>query len=252
VGEALAACSFSVAVDELYHFVWDEFCDWYLELAKSRLYSDDPATRTAAAGHAMFVLDGVVRLAHPFMPFVTEEIASHYGATPLLERAYVVVAPADVRPDDEAALERFQAAVQALRTYRADQHIPPAQVLRAAFVADDDADPTHALYESFADAFRALARIAIGGAADDDGTVVLVPGGRFEVAAPTVDRGEERARLRSQIAKLDAEVARSQTKLANTGFVERAPQAVIDKERAKLAGYLADRDELDARLLGLS
>ena len=252
VGEALAACSFSVAVDELYHFVWDEFCDWYLELAKSRLYSDDPATRTAAAGHAMFVLDGVVRLAHPFMPFVTEEIASHNGATPLLERAAGVVAPADVRPDDEAALERFQAAVQALRTYRADQHIPPAQVLRAAFVADDDADPTHALYESFADAFRALARIAIGGAADDDGTVVLVPGGRFEVAAPTVDRGEERARLRSQIAKLDAEVARSQTKLANTGFVERAPQAVIDKERAKLAGYLADRDELDARLLGLS
>ena len=81
---------------------------------------------------------------------------------------------------------------------------------------------------------------------------MLAPGGRFEVAAPTVDRGEERARLRAQIAKLEAEIARSQTKLDNTGFVERAPQAVIDKERAKLAGYLADRDELDARLLSLS
>jgi valyl-tRNA synthetase len=255
VSDALAICNFSVAVDELYHFVWDEFCDWYLELVKARLYSDDAATRAAAAGHAMFVLDGVVRLAHPFMPFVTEEIASHYGATPLLGRAYAVTAPADVRPHDEAALERLQAAVQAVRTYRADQHIPPAQVLGAAFVADDGGDAVRALYESFADAFRALARIAIGGQAggdDVEARVVLVPGGRFEVAAPTVDRDEERARLRAQIAKLEAEIGRSQTKLENTGFVERAPQAVIDKERAKLAGYLADRDELDARLLSLS
>ena len=165
----------------------------------------------------------------------------------------MVAQPADARPSDEAALAELQAAVQALRTYRADQHIPPGQVVQAAFVADDGADAARALYESFADAFRALARIAIGavqGAGDE--TVVLVPGGRFEVAAPTVDRGEELSRLRVQIAKLDAEIGRSQTKLANTGFVERAPQAVIDKERTKLAGYLADRDELDARLLSLS
>jgi len=85
-------------VEKLYHFVWDEVCDWYLELVKARLYGDDPRLAPRRAGHAMFVLDGVVRLAHPFLPFVTEEIASHYGAAPLLERAHAVAGPDDLRP----------------------------------------------------------------------------------------------------------------------------------------------------------
>jgi valyl-tRNA synthetase len=262
VDEALAACDFSGAVEKLYHFVWDEVCDWYLELVKARLYGDDPETRATAAGHAMFVLDGVVRLAHPFLPFVTEEIASHYGAAPLLERAHAVAGPDDLRPDDEAALTQVQAAIQALRTSRADQRIPPGKVLNASFVADDNAagEAARSLYQSFDEAFRALARVAIGvsgapGAPADGGdgeTVVPAPGGRFAVAAPRIDRGAEAARLRAQIDKLDAEVRRSEAKLANEGFVARAPQAVIDKERAKLAAYLAERDELAARLGDLS
>jgi valyl-tRNA synthetase len=244
-----------VAVDELYHFVWDEVCDWYLELVKPRLYSDDAETRAAAAGHAMFVLDGVARLAHPFLPFVTEEMASHYGAAPLLERAYAVAGPDDVRPGDEAALALVQGAIQALRTYRADQRIPPAQILSASFVADEDGgDATNLLYGSFHDAFRALSRIEIDAPAPGRHveTVVLVPGGRFEIATPTIDRGEEVSRLRAQVDKLAAEVRRSEAKLTNAGFVERAPRAVIDKERAKLADYVADRDELAARLRSLS
>ena len=262
VDEALAACDFSAAVERLYHFVWDEVCDWYLELVKVRLYSDDPETRATAAGHAMFVLDGVVRLAHPFLPFVTEEIASHYGAAPLLERGHAVAGPADLRPGDEAALTQVRTAIQALRTSRADRRIPPGKVLSASFAADENAagKAARSLYESFDEAFRALARVALGApgapAASVDGgdgeAVVLVPGGRFAVAAPSIDRGAEAARLRAQIDKLDAEVRRSEAKLANDGFVARAPQAVIDKERAKLAAYLADRDELAARLGDLS
>ncbi len=258
VRDAFAACDFSEAVDDLYHFVWDEVCDWYLELVKPRLYSDDPATRAAAAGHALFVLDGVVRLAHPFLPFVTEEIASHYGAAPLLERDWALAGPDDLRPADEVALAQVQAAIQALRVYRAEQRISPAQVLGAAFVADPGNDAGGAaaarLYDSFAEAFRGLSRIDLAAAAQGGGeeTVVLVPGGRFEVSAPRVDRAEELARLRAQIDKLEAEVRRSQAKLAQAGFVAQAPPAVVDKERAKLAGYLADRDELAARVRSLS
>jgi valyl-tRNA synthetase len=269
VREALGGYGFSVAVDELYHFVWDEVCDWYLELVKGRLYSDDAATRAAAAGHAMYVLDGVVRLLHPFMPFVTEEIAAHYGAAPLLEGRYAVAADGDRRPADEADLDRVRAAVAALRSYRADHRIAPGAVLGATFVADA-ADPdgagAPALYGAFAFAFRTLAKVelaAAGAAPAADGAatpghdaadtaVVLAPGGRFEVAAPAVDRAEELRRLRAQLEKLDGEVRRSEAKLANPGFVERAPQAVIDKERAKLAVYRADRDELAARVAGLS
>jgi len=136
VRAVLVAYNFSEAVDELYHFVWDEVCDWYLELVKPRLYSDDAQTRAAAAGHALFVLDGVVRLAHPFLPFVTEEIASHYGAAPLLERAWALTGSGDLAPDAEAALVQVQTAIQALRAYRAEQRIPPSQILGAAFVAD--------------------------------------------------------------------------------------------------------------------
>jgi len=254
VRAALEACNFAIAVDELYHFVWDEVCDWYLELVKARLYSDDAETRATAAGHAMFVLDAVVRLAHPFLPFVTEEIAAHYGAAPLLRRDYPLAAPGDARPNDEAAVAQVQAAIQALRTYRADQRIAPAQILSATFVADDGGDEARGLYASFAGAFRALSRIEIDASpgGGDGETVVLVPGGRFEVAAPSVDRTEEASRLRAQVEKLEAEVRRSEAKLGSAGFIERAPQAVVDKERAKLAGYIADRDELAARLRSLS
>ncbi|HMK93739.1 MAG TPA: class I tRNA ligase family protein, partial [Thermoleophilia bacterium] len=252
VGEALDVFAFSVAVDELYHFVWDEVCDWYLELVKPRLYSDDPETRSVAAGHAMYVLDGVVRLLHPFMPFVTEEIASHYGAAPLLDARYAVAGEDDRSPSDEEDLGQVQAAIQALRTYRADHRIAPADVLTTTFVADDGSR-TAELYAAFAPAFRSLARVTLAGAAaGGDETMVLVPGGRFEVAAPQVDRSEELARLRAQLEKLEGEVRRSEAKLGNTGFVSRAPEAVVEKERAKLAGYLADRDELAARLESLS
>jgi len=210
--------------------------------------------REATAATLRATLIDALKLLHPFMPFVTEEIAGHYGADPLLERHYPVAAPGDARPTDEAAVAQVQAAIQALRTYRADQRIAPAQVLSATFVADDGGDEARGLYASFADAFRALSRMEIdvspGGG--DGETVVLVPGGRFEVAAPSVDRAEEANRLRAQVEKLEAEVRRSEAKLANAGFVERAPQTVIDKERAKLAAYVADRDELAARLRSLS
>jgi valyl-tRNA synthetase len=266
---ALDGCAFSVAVDELYHFVWDEVCDWYLELVKARLYSDDAATRATAAGHAMYVLDGVVRLLHPFLPFVTEEIASHYGAAPLLAGRFAVASDGDRRPADEADLDRLRAAVQAVRAYRADHRIAPGEVLGAAFVADagdPEGEGTAALYAALAFAFRALAKVELGpaagapaaataaptAAAGAETAVVLVPGGRFEVAAPSVDRAEELRRLRAQLERLEAEVRRSEAKLANAGFVERAPRAVIDKERAKLAAYRADRDELAARVGGLS
>ena len=77
---------FAAAVDTLYHFVWDEFCDWYLELVKVRLYGEDEAQKAQAGGHARWLLAQIVRLLHPFLPFVTEEIAAQYGEAPLLER----------------------------------------------------------------------------------------------------------------------------------------------------------------------
>ncbi len=251
VNEALDAYAFSVAVDTLYHFVWDEFCDWYLEMVKPRLYGDDEAARRAAAGHARYVLDRIVRMLHPFLPYVTEEIAAQYGAAPLLDGAYAALPGDALSPADEEAIGAVQAAVQALRVWRADSGTAPGAVLSARFVADDGRLPE--VFAAFGDVFRSLARVEV---AFGDGTagehVVLIPGGRFELSSSASDRAAEAERLRGQIAKLDAEVARVEAKLGRPEFVERAPASVVDKERAKLAGFVADRDELRARLGALS
>jgi valyl-tRNA synthetase len=250
VEAAVAEYDFTAAVDALYHFVWDEFCDWYLELAKVRLYGDDETAKAQAAGHARWMLDQIVRLLHPFMPFVTEEIAEQYGAAPLLMQDHPRHDDALLAPHDEKAIGELQAAVDALRRFRAEAELPPGKVLEAVFV--EDVAGAAARYAPYAGAFRALARTAVAFAGDpeQDATVVVVPGGRLEVAA-AVDKAEEIARLEQQLAKAAAEVGRGEAKLSNEKFVSKAPEAVVAKEREKLAGYVAERDGLAARLAQL-
>jgi valyl-tRNA synthetase len=250
VEAAVTVYDFTAAVDALYHFVWDEFCDWYLELIKVPLYGEDEARKAQVAGHARWMLDQIVRLLHPFMPFVTEEIAEQYGAAPLLRQDHPRHDEALLAPDDEKAIGELQAAVDALRRFRADAEIPPGKVLEAVFVSDDAG--MRERLERYAGVLRAMARTAIAFTGDpaEDATVVLVPGGRLEVAA-AVDKAEEMARLEQQLSKADAEVRRGEAKLGNEKFVGRAPEAVVAKEREKLAVHVAERDELAARLAQL-
>ena len=183
VEEAVAVYDFTAAVDALYHFVWDEFCDWYVELIKVPLYGEDEAKKAQAAGHARWMLDQIVRLLHPFMPFVTEEIAAQYGAAPLLRQQHPRRDEARLAPDDEQAIGELQAAVDALRRFRAEAEIPPGKVLAAVFAGDAGA----------ADALRAVrGRLPRPGphrprlrraSRRTDATVVIVPGGRLLVAA---------------------------------------------------------------------
>jgi len=250
VEEAVTGFDLAAAIDTLYHFVWDELCDWYLELVKVRLYGEDEVQKAQAGGHARWLLAQVVRLLHPFLPFVTEEIAAQYGEAPLLERAHPLYDEALLAPDDEAAVGELQAVVDALRRFRAAAEVPPGKVLEALFVADGGGAAGR--YAPYAAAFRALARTAVRfeGAPDAEATVVLAPGGRLEVAA-VVDKAEEVARLEQQLGKIAAEISRGQAKLANEGFTGRAPAAVVAKERDKLAAHVADGDELAARLAHL-
>ena len=250
VEAAVTVYDFTAAVDALYHFVWDEFCDWYVELIKVPLYGEDEVDKAQVAGHARWMLDQIVRLLHPFMPFVTEEIAEQYGAAPLLRQDHPRRDEALLAPEDEKAIGELQAAVDALRRFRADAEIPPGKVLEAVFVSDDSDVKEH--YEHYAGVFRAMARTALAftGEPAEDATVVLVSGGRLEVAA-AVDKAEEIVRLEQQLAKAEAEVVRGEAKLANEGFTSRAPEAVVANEREKLAAHVAERDGLAARLAQL-
>jgi valyl-tRNA synthetase len=193
------------------------------------------------------MLEQIVAMLHPFMPFVTEEIAAQYRATPLLEQRYPAVDDTALSPLDEQAVANVQAAVNALRGYRAEMKVAAAKVLAATFVADDaDADD---LYRAYAETLRTLARteVVFAAANQQEATIVLVPDGRFEVSS-AVDRDEEITRLQAQLAKVEAEVRRSEQKLANEKFVARAAAAIVAQERAKLATFVADRDELAQRL----
>ncbi|MCX6364248.1 MAG: valine--tRNA ligase [Actinobacteria bacterium] len=250
VEAAVTVFDFAAAIDTLYHFVWDEFCDWYLELVKVRLYGEDELQKAQAGGHARWQLAQIVRLLHPFLPFVTEEVAAQYGEAPLLEREHPLHDEALLAPADEAAVAELQAVVEALRRFRAEAEVPPGKVLTAVFVAESGGAAGR--YAPYAAAFRALVRteVRFEGEPDAEATVVLVPGGRLEVAA-VVDKAEESARLEQQLGKIAAEISRGEAKLANEGFAGRAPEAVVAKEREKLAAHVADRDELAARLAHL-
>jgi valyl-tRNA synthetase len=196
------------------------------------------------------MLDQIVRLLHPFLPFVTEEIAEQFGAAPLLQQQHPRRDDVQLAPDDEKGIGELQAAVDALRRFRAETEIPPGKVLAAVFVGDGAGAAGR--YAPYAGAFRALARteVAFEGEPEADATVVLVPGGRLEVAA-AVDKAEEVARLEQLLAKAEAEVERGEAKLGNEKFVGRAPEAVVAKEHEKLAGHVAERDGLAARLAQL-
>jgi len=250
VEAAVTVFDFAEAVDTLYHFVWDEFCDWYLELVKVRLYGEDEAQKAQAAGHARWLLDQIMRLLHPFLPFVTEEVAAQYGEAPLLERQHPLHDEALLSPPDEAAVGELQVVVDALRRFRAEAEVPPGKVLEAVFVAEGGGAAGR--YAPYAAAFRALARTEVRFEGDPyaDVTVVLVPGGRLEVAS-VVDKAEEVSRLEQQLGKIEAEIKRGEAKLATEGFTGRAPEVVVAKERDKLAAHGAERDELAARLAHL-
>ena len=247
VAERIDSYDFSRVALELYDFVYAELCDWYLELVKPRLYDGDP--RTAAT--LLHVLTETVAMAHPAIPFVTEEIYAHIPGTEGLLAARVgggPLAAAARDPEAEETLERTIAAVQAVRAWRDSAEVRASQTLPARLLAGG--------YEETAANLARLARLSLDGAGTDmgrprpgegEGTVtsIAVPGGAIEILASAgVDFGAAERRLQARRAELLAEVARAEGRLANPGFVAKAPPAVVQAERDKLAALRTQLEQL--------
>jgi valyl-tRNA synthetase len=231
----VAAYDFSGLADLLYHLIFDDYCDWYLELLKAG--QADP-------GVAARILEQVLALAHPVMPFVTEECWSRLpGAEGLMltHPPARAVGPRDERAEAEVAV--LQEVVGALRAFRADHEIPP----RAPLAIRLDADRAVALPE---DAVAALAGARLG---DVDGRPQVVPVsfGRVLVDAGGLDAAAERRRLEAALAKADDELGRAERQLGNERFVQRAPAHLVDAERDKARRFRAECDALRARLAEL-
>ncbi|HVM20702.1 MAG TPA: valine--tRNA ligase [Egibacteraceae bacterium] len=247
--EAYACYDMARAAQTLYHFMWDEFCDWYLELVKQR---DD----TAMTSVLVTVLDVGLRLLHPIMPFVTEELwrTLHGGGEVTLVRAqWPQAAPQRRDTAAEAQLEALIQAVTALRRFRADHGLQPAARVDVLAVP---LDGRRDVLEAGVDAISRLTGVGswrfIDRADDVDahpvGKVVTASAELFVPLAGLVDLDEERGRLERELAKAAAEVKRAEAKLSNEGFVAKAPTDVVQAEREKVADWRDAIEKLQAQL----
>jgi len=233
--QRLEGFDFSHAALGLYDFVYGELCDWYLELVKPRLYDGDED----AAATLLYVLERTLALSHPVIPFVTEEVWSYLpGDRPaLLAGSRFPIAEADlVDAEAEAHVERVIGAVTALRGWRETVGAPAREVIPARLEA--------AGYDATLEHVARLARFAFDGAGDDAIASVTIPEGTVHVL-PTdaVDLEAAERRRRDARSRLESELQRAQHKLANEGFVGKAPPAVVQAERDKAARL---QEELDA------
>jgi valyl-tRNA synthetase len=241
---ALDDFELSAAALDLYEFFWSELCDWYLELAKPRLYGEGDSQRAVSAT-LLFCLDRTLRLLHPLMPHVTEEIWSFLPGADGARRELLAVAswprPEPARHDDaaERTMARVIAAVTELRRYRDQAGVKPSALLPARFAADG--------YDGTAAQVARLARLELR---DDDhaeaAAEIPVPGGAVALLpAEGFDPAAAAQRAAARRVELVGEIERLERKLADARFVERAPAAVVQGERDKLAGYRADLERLD-------
>jgi len=251
VSAALDEYKFNDAAGAIYDFWWHEFCDWYLELTKPRIYSDNAASSDTARQVLYHVLKTSLRLLHPFMPYITEEIWDRVktGAEGRLILAEWPTPDPSFKFDKDAAdTELFKEVVYRIRNIRGEMNIPPDRKARVVFKTSDAA--IAALLEREATHLENLAKLeGINISADHSpektDAVAVLP--NLEIYVPLkglIDFEKERARLGKEIDRIAADLSRVEGKLANESFVSKAPAEVVDKEKAKKA----EMEELKRKL----
>jgi valyl-tRNA synthetase len=247
ITEALEAYRFNEAAGAAYRFVWNVFCDWYVELAKPYLTGPDGAAKTETRAVAAWGLDQIFRLLHPFMPFVTEELWRVTGeAGPAREGLLVLSDWPQLdgleNPDAEAEIGWVIDLINAVRSVRAEMNVPPATQMPLCLVTDDDEISSRAMvWEDFIKRLARVSAIDTVGAAPPQSVQLIVRGETAALPlAGVIDIPAERARLEKDRAKAEADIARVDAKLSNQQFLARAPEEVVEEEREK-------REEAEAR-----
>jgi valyl-tRNA synthetase len=243
----------------LYRFVWDEYCDWYVELAKVQLAGGNPAQQRATRRALLEALEATLRLLHPVTPFITEElwqrvsvpaarrIASDHAS--VMVQPYPQPDPARIDPQADAEMELLKRIVDACRNLRGEMNLSPAVRVPLALT------PRDARTQAFVPYLMALARLsavdrvdALAGSDGAGAAPVAVVGDYRLMLRVEVDVAAERERLGKEIARLNEEIGKSETKLANGSFVERAPAPVVDEERRRLAEKQSTLSKLNEQL----
>ena len=263
VADAMTNYRLDHASQEIYEFVWNEYCDWYLELSKPVLW-DDNASAEAKRGTRrtlIRVLEATLRLAHPFMPFITEEIwqrvapiagtVSGEGPHSIMLQAYPL---ANVNAIDEQALsdaEWLKAVITAIRNIRGEMNVPPSKALNI-ILKNLGADDQRRLDDNrqFLTKLAKLESIQVLGSGEEAPMAATQLIGDMELLVPMaglIDKDAELGRLDKELAKLEKDIQRLADKLGNPGFVDKAPAAVVEKEQDKLQAQQHQRDRLQAQ-----
>ena len=239
----------------IYEFIWSELCDWYIELAKPRLYGREGEAARATAQHTLVtVLTGAMKLLHPYMPFITEEIYQklpHEGIS-IMTSAWPQADPTLMNDEAERAMQAIMDATSSIRNMRAEVNADPHKRVPATLiVANDlmDAVRTHASYIELLGLVEGLTLLPEGSAKPENEMAAVKTG--VEVYLPLaglIDVELETKRLTKELTALEKDQARSAGKLQNQGFLAKAPQAVVEKEQAKVAELQTKIDAIQERL----
>jgi valyl-tRNA synthetase len=240
----------------IYQFVWDEYCDWYLEIAKVQIQVGGPAQQRGTRRTLIRVLEAILRLAHPVIPFITEALwqkvapVAGKGGESVSLAPYPESNPANVSPESEAWMARLKAVVDACRNLRGEMNVSPSTRLPAYVVGDAD------FIREAASVLQALAKLSEVKVFDDEAAwaaaaqaaPVAVAGDARLCLFMEIDVAAEKARLAKEEKRLDGELAKAKGKLANEAFVAKAPPAVIEQERKRIADFTAALEKIRAQL----
>ncbi len=256
VTKNLDAFELNIAAEKIYDFIWGSFCDWYIEMAKSSLYSENAEEKQRVSAVLLKVLSTSMQLLHPFMPFITEEL---YQRLP--NHAETIMLTSWPKQEDipsfeteAAAMESLMDIVRAIRNLRAERKVPIAQKIAVRLVV---ADPkTYGGAEQLLMKLVGAERITLsdqrGEVAKTDIHLVCEGAEAFIPLASLVDLEEERARIEKEIERIKGEIARADGKLSNEKFVQRAPEAVVNEERRKRAVAIDMLETLQKRRADLN
>ena len=244
-----------VAAGKIYDFIWDDYCDWYIELTKPRLNGDDEAAKESAQRVLLYVLVEILKLLHPFMPFITEEIwqALPHEGDALMMQSYPEYSEKLNFPEDEANFGMVMDAIKAVRARRSEMNVPPSRKSHLIIVTEKA--------KAFTDGEKFICKLAYASGVEvraelpesTDGMVsVITDNARmFMPMAELVDLEKERARMEKELANAKKQLDGQNAKLANENFVSRAPEKVVNAEREKKAKLEALIENLEESLKNL-
>jgi valyl-tRNA synthetase len=259
VNEHLEGYRFDLAARAVYEFVWDEYCDWYVELAKVQLAEGDEAAQRGTRRTLVRVLEVTLRLTHPFVPFITEELWQSVAPLAAKKGTSISVQPypqpqaEKSDPAAETEISRLKEQVLAARGLRGEMKLSPAQRV-PLWAAPGNAEERAGLAAttSYMSALAKLSEVRIVDELPEADAPVVVAGATRLMLHIEIDRGAERERIGKEIASKQAEVTRLESNLANESFVSRAPTQVVAQQRARLAGLNATLENLREQLGRLS